>query len=422
MRNHERNLPARVVDRWELPNGLRVVGERLPYLRSVSVGVWLRVGSLLETPEENGLSHFLEHMVFKGTSRYTARGISEAMDAAGGQLDAFTSRDHTCFYAKVIDEDLPLAMDILSDLTMGALIETDELERERGVVLEEIAMDEDSPEDVAMELLSAAQFGDAAPARPILGPAENVRAYTREDLIRYRGRHYTPRSAVLSLAGNYDPAEVLALAEKYFGPWESREPAARMAPYTAADGVLRVREKDVEQLQICLGWPGMPAGDDSLYARGIFSGVFGGSMSSRLFQRVREELGMAYAIYSYGQSYESYGMTGVYAGVSPKNGRLVLDEIRRVAEELLRGGVTPQEFESGKNQMRNSFLMSLESPGSRMQSLGRGTLIGHYRDPETVTARIEAVTLDEVNEAVRRVLSHEPCIAVVGRGAGGFTL
>ena len=410
------------MDRWELPNGLRVVGERIPYLRSVSVGVWLRVGSLLETPEENGLSHFLEHMVFKGTSRHTSRGISEAMDAVGGQLDAFTSRDHTCFYAKVIDEDLPLAMDILSDLTMGALIEPEELERERGVILEEIAMDEDSPEDVAMELLSAAQFGGAAPARPILGPAERVQAYTREDLLRYRGRYYAPYNAVLSLAGNYDPEEVLPLAEKYFGAWQSAEPPVRMQPYTATDGVLRVKEKDVEQLQLCLGWPGIPAGDESLYARGIFTGAFGGSMSSRLFQRVREELGMAYSIYSFSQSYEGYGMTGVYAGVSPKNGEKVLAEIRRIAADLMRDGVTEQEFASGKNQLRNGFLMSLESPGSRMQSLGRGTLIGRYRAPEEVVACIEHVTREDVNAAIRRVLSHEPCVSVVGRGAGRFRL
>ena len=207
-------MEKRMFDHWTLSNGLHVVGERLPYLRSVSIGVWLRVGSMMEQPRENGLSHFLEHMVFKGTEKRNTRQIAEEMDAVGGQLNAFTGKDCTCFYAKVIDEDLPLAVDILSDMTLHATLDEGELNKERGVILEEISMEEDSPEDVVHELLSRVQFGDQAAGMPILGPAEQIAAYTRGDLAAYRAKHYHPENCVVALAGNYEPEKVLALNDR----------------------------------------------------------------------------------------------------------------------------------------------------------------------------------------------------------------
>ena len=284
---------GRMRDEWILPNGLRVVGERLPFLRSVSIGAWMHVGSMMEEPAENGLSHFLEHMVFKGTEKRTARQIAEEMDAVGGQLNAFTGRDCTCYYAKVIDEDLPLAVDILADLVLGATIDEKELEKERGVILEEIAMDEDSPEDLVHDLLSAAQFGQQAPGRPILGTAELVSAYTREDLLAFRRKHYGPKETVISLAGNYDPERVQALMEQYFGAWQNELSPLAMPRWTVHTGVNSLREKDTEQMHICMGFPGEGFGGPDVYPLAVVSGVLGGAMSSRLFQRIREDLGLA---------------------------------------------------------------------------------------------------------------------------------
>ena len=403
-------------DHWTLENGLHVVGERLPYLRSVSIGVWMRVGSMMETPAENGLSHFLEHMVFKGTEKRSTRDIAEEMDAVGGQMNAFTGKDCTCFYAKVIDEDLPLAVDILSDMTLHASLDETEFNKERGVILEEISMEEDSPEDVVHELLSRIQFGDQAAGMPILGPAEQIAAYTRDDLANYRARHYHPENCVVALAGNYDPEQVLALIQQYFGEWKKSGQRQTVPPMQPIPGQKAAKEKDTEQLHICLGYPGTFLGSDELYPMSVMNNLLGGAMSSRLFQKIREEMGMAYSIYTYPSTYVGCGTFAVYAGVSPKNGHAVLDETLKQLDLLCRDGVTEKEFREAKNQLRGSYLLGLESPGSRMQSMGRGQLhLDRCMTPEETVAKIEAVTIESVNAVARRIFSNAPCISVVGK-------
>ena len=411
-------MEKRMFDHWTLSNGLHVVGERLPYLRSVSIGVWLRVGSMMETPAENGLSHFLEHMVFKGTEKRSTRDIAEEMDAVGGQMNAFTGKDCTCFYAKVIDEDLPLAVDILSDMTLHASLDETEFNKERGVILEEISMEEDSPEDVVHELLSRIQFGDQAAGMPILGPAEQIAAYTRDDLANYRARHYHPENCVVALAGNYDPEQVLALMQQYFGEWKKSGQRQTVPPMQPVPGQKAAREKDTEQLHICLGYPGTFLGSDELYPMSVMNNLLGGAMSSRLFQKIREEMGMAYSIYTYPSTYVGCGTFAVYAGVSPKNGHAVLDETLKQLDLLCRDGVTEKEFREAKNQLRGSYLLGLESPGSRMQSMGRGQLhLDRCMTPEETVAKIEAVTIESVNAVARRIFSNAPCISVVGKQA-----
>lgn len=411
-------MEKRMFDHWTLENGLHVVGERLPYLRSVSIGVWMRVGSMMETPAENGLSHFLEHMVFKGTEKRSTRDIAEEMDAVGGQMNAFTGKDCTCFYAKVIDEDLPLAVDILSDMTLHASLDETEFNKERGVILEEISMEEDSPEDVVHELLSHIQFGDQAAGMPILGPAEQIAAYTRDDLANYRARHYHPENCVVALAGNYDPEQVLALMQQYFGEWKKSGQRQTVPPMQPIPGQKAAREKDTEQLHICLGYPGTFLGSDELYPMSVMNNLLGGAMSSRLFQKIREEMGMAYSIYTYPSTYVGCGTFAVYAGVSPKNGHAVLDETLKQLDLLCRDGVTEKEFREAKNQLRGSYLLGLESPGSRMQSMGRGQLhLDRCMTPEETVAKIEAVTMESVNAVARRIFSNAPCISVVGKQA-----
>ncbi len=416
-----RRMEKRMFDHWTLENGLHIVGERLPYLRSVSIGVWMRVGSMMETPAENGLSHFLEHMVFKGTEKRSTRDIAEEMDAVGGQMNAFTGKDCTCFYAKVIDEDLPLAVDILSDMTLHAALDPIEFNKERGVILEEISMEEDSPEDVVHELLSRIQFGDQAAGMPILGPAEQIAAYTRDDLANYRARHYHPENCVVALAGNYDPERVLALMQQYFGEWQKSGQRQTVPPMAPIPGQKAAKEKDTEQLHLCLGYPGTFLGSDELYPMSVMNNLLGGAMSSRLFQRIREEMGMAYSIYTYPSTYVGCGTFAVYAGVSPKNGHAVLEETLKQLDLLRREGVTEKEFREAKNQLRGSYLLSLESPGSRMQSMGRGQLhLDRCMTPEETVAKIEAVTMEDVNAVARRIFAAEPCISVVGKQAESY--
>ncbi len=421
MENMMKNNPGandRMHDEWLLPNGLRVVGERLPYLRSVSIGAWMHVGSMMEEKSESGLSHFLEHMVFKGTQKRTARQIAEEMDAVGGQINAFTGRDCTCFYAKVIDENLELAVDILSDLVIHATMDETELEKERGVILEEISMDEDSPEDLVHDLLQAAQFGEQSPGQPILGPAAQIAAYTRQDLLDFRRKHYAPGETVVALAGSYDPEKVLQWVTKYFGAWQNEIPPVQTPDWQVLTGRQILREKETEQMHICLGFPGMAYGTEGVYPLAVANNILGGAMSSRLFQRIREDLGMAYSIYSYPNTYKGVGTFGIYAGVSPKNARTVLAEIRAELERFVREGITEKEFRDSVTQLRSGYLMGLESPGARMQGLGRSTLLrGRPLAHEETLAAIEAVTMEKVMEVARKVLTQEPCIAIVGKGA-----
>ena len=416
------NLGAndRMHDEWLLPNGLRVVGERLPYLRSVSIGAWMHVGSMMEEKAESGLSHFLEHMVFKGTEKRTARQIAEEMDAVGGQLNAFTGRDCTCFYAKVIDENLELAMDILADLVINATMDETELEKERGVILEEISMDEDSPEDLVHDMLQAAQFGEQSPGQPILGPADQIAAYTRDDLLNFRKKHYAPKETVVALAGNYDPDKVLAWVTEYFGGWENDMAPVETPDWQVLTGVNAIREKDTEQMHICMGFPGMAYGTEGVYPLAVANNILGGAMSSRLFQRIREDLGLAYSVYSYPNTYKGVGTFGLYAGVSPKNAELVLQEIRAELDKFVTEGITEKEFRDSVTQLRSGYLMGLESPGARMQGLGRSTLLrGKPLSHEATLAAIEAVTMEKVMEVARDVLTQDPCIAIVGKGAEG---
>jgi predicted Zn-dependent peptidase len=405
-------------DQWTLSNGLRVVGEYLPHVRSASIGVWIKVGSMMETPQENGLSHFIEHMVFKGTGKRSARDIAEEMDAVGGQLNAFTSKECTCFYAKVIDEDLPLAVDILSDLTLNATLDERELNKERGVILEEISMVEDTPEDLVHELLSEAQFQGQALGMPILGPAERIRGYSRNDLAAFKSTHYRPENVVVAIAGNYDRAALEKLLSAAFGSWMSAGATDMPGQMNPQSQRVLFRDKDTEQVHICLGYPGKPMGHNDIYPMAVFNNILGGGMSSRLFQRVREELGMAYTIYSYPATYPNCGVLNLYAGSSPENAGTVLEQMNIEAKKLLKDGVTDKEFNQAKAQLKGSNILGLESASGRMQAIGRGELLlRHPPTPEETIDKIQKVTKEDVLRVAEETLSIAPSVAVVGRHA-----
>ncbi len=404
-------------DQITLPGGLRVVGERLTHVRSCTVGCWVKVGSMNERPEENGLSHFIEHMVFKGTATRSARAIAEEMDDVGGQLNAFTAKDCTCYYAKVIDEDLPLAVDLLADLALRPRFDAGELAKERGVVLEEIAMVEDTPDDLVGDVLSEAQFAGSL-RRPVLGPGRLIKRYSREDLLGYWRRHYHPKNMVVAIAGNYDWDAFLALVSRYFRDFPNEAGEAAAPGRQRLLSGRKAREKDTEQLQIAIGYPGAPLESDDRYALTVLNNALGGGMSSRLVQRIREELGMAYSVYSFPTSYPGMGTFTVYAGTSPENGETVIREIEKELKKALDGGFTEKEFQSAKAQLKGGYVLALESSSGRMQALGRGMLLlNRLTTPEETLSKIEAVTREDVLRAARNVLAAKPSAAVVGKNA-----
>lgn len=408
-------------DQITLSNGLRIIGEKIDHFRSVSVGLWLNAGSQFEIPPEAGISHFLEHMAFKGTTKRTARQIAEEMDAVGGQLNAFTSKECTCFYAKVVDEHLPLAMDVLADLVTAPKFDPEELEKEKGVVLEEIAMAEDAPEDVVHELIMLAHFGDQPVARPILGTEERVSAFTPEGMRTYWGEMYTPDSAVLALAGNYDWAMVTELAETLLGKWSNKRRALSDSQTNATRPSHLFREKDIEQANICLGFPGIKIGAKDGFAFSIVNSVLGGSMSSRLFQKIREEKGMAYSIYSYPNAYTDCGMLSIYAATRPESLKAVVDMTLAEIHNLAEKGVTRTEFDMAREQLKASHILGLESTSSRMSSAGRRLLLlNRTRTESEVIDKINALTFEEVNALAHKVLLAPPSIALVGKNAETF--
>ena len=405
-------------DLLTMPNGLRVVGERIPHFRSVSVGLWIGTGSQHERNDEAGLSHFLEHMVFKGTEKRSARQIAEEMDAVGGQLNAFTSKECTCFYAKTVDEHLDLAMDVVCDLATHPTFDPKELEKEKGVVLEEISMAEDTPEDLVHEILMLANYGDQPVARPILGTAEKISGYRRENLANYWSAMYRPQNAVLSIAGNYDWERVQALLKEHLGAWECEGLRAHGCDTQSVAPTCLAREKEIEQVHICLGFPGLSIGDPRNYELSLFNSVYGGAMSSRLFQKIREESGMAYTVYSYPNAYTDCGMLSVYAATNPDTAVQVYEQILEVTRAFTREGLTREEFNMAREQLKASFILGSESTSSRMQSNGRRMLLmNETRTESEVIDRVNAITFESANELMRATLAAPHSLALVGKGA-----
>ena len=406
------------MEKFTLENGLTLLVETMPYLRSASIGVWVKAGSVLETPEENGLSHFMEYMAFKGTQKRTSRQIAEEMDAVGGHLNAATSKLCTNYYAKVIDEDLPLAADILADIVRNPALDRQEMDKERGVILEEIAMVEDSPEDVVYDVLAEAVFGAQPLGQTILGPSERIAAYQPEDLRAFRARHYGPQNTVVAIAGNVEPQRARALVEEKFGDW--RGAAGEIFPEeVAVDEQRRLfRDKDTEQVHLCVSFRGVGMGSPLVYPIAVLNNILGGGTSSRLFQRIREELGMAYTVYSGPSNYPHCGEFTIYAATSPKHAHTVLEQIDIEIHKLLDDGFSEKEFTMAKAQLKGSYVLGLESAYNRMSALGHNQmLLGRVIPPEETIAAIERVTPEDVRAIAAQMLSGPRAYAVVGRKA-----
>ncbi|HEX2175049.1 MAG TPA: pitrilysin family protein [Nocardioidaceae bacterium] len=410
------------VRRTVLPGGLRVVTEAVPGVRSATLGIWLGVGSRDETPTLSGASHFLEHLLFKGTRRRSALDISTALDAVGGELNAFTSKEYTCYHARVIDEDLPMAIDVVTDMVASSLLARDDVEAERDVILDEIAMHDDDPDDVVHNLFQERLWEGTALGRPVTGSTDSISSLSREQVSRYYRRRYRADNTVVAVAGNIDHASVVRRVRRAFSQSDflrdtqaqprSLRPAST-AVATRSGSV--VRRRSTEQASFVLGVPGIKRTDPRRYALGVLNGVLGGGPSSRLFQEVRERRGLAYSVYSYVGHYADAGMFGVAAGCLPGKVDAVLgicrDELARVAEH----GVTAHELELGKGQLRGASVLGLEDTGTRMARVAKAELLhGELLGLEELLRRVDAVTLDDVRALAAELLEARPTLAVVG--------
>ncbi|KQV16154.1 zinc protease [Kitasatospora sp. Root187] len=412
---------AGTVRRTVLPGGLRVVTETLPTVRSATFGIWVGVGSRDETPALNGATHYLEHLLFKGTARRNALEISAALDAVGGEMNAFTAKENTCYYARVLDTDLPLAIDVVCDMLTGSLIRPEDVEAERGVILEEMAMAEDDPGDVVHDLFAQVIYGDSPLGRPILGTQETVKGLTRDQIAGFFHRRYKPEQLVVAAAGNLDHARVVRMVQKAFAPVLEKSkghPAEvrRGVRAVRTAGRVEVLNRSTEQAHLVLGVPGVPRHDDRRWALGVLNAALGGGMSSRLFQEVREKRGLAYSVYSYSSSYADSGLFGIYAGCQPKRVEQVLDICREELAKVVADGITEEELTRAIGQISGSTVLGMEDTGSLMNRIGKAELsYGHHLSVDEMLEKIASVTLADVQEVARDVLgAHRPSLALIG--------
>ncbi|MGL5808600.1 MAG: M16 family metallopeptidase [Nocardioides sp.] len=408
------------VRRTVLPSGLRIVTEQMAGVRSASVGVWVGVGSRDETPALHGCSHFLEHVLFKGTRERSAMDISVALDGVGGEFNAFTAKEYTCFHARVIDEDLPVAIDVLGDMMTSSVVATDDVDAEREVILDEIAMHEDDPDDVVHNLFAAHAWGTAPLGRPIAGTAESIARMTPEQVSRFYRRHYRPETMVVAAAGNLEHAAVVREVRRAFGRRGFLD--GRAEPAGARTGRLRSLRggrvsavRPTEQVNLVLGVGGMARTDDRRFALGVLNTALGGGTSSRLFQEVRERRGLAYSIYSFTSHYADSGTLGVAAGCLPAKVDAVLDTIRAELERVRATGIDADELERGKGQLRGGLVLGMEDSGSRMSRIGKSELMREdLLSLDQVIDRIDEVTVAEVATLAREILSQPEILALVG--------
>ncbi len=395
-----------------LENGMRVLTDAMDSVETVSLGVWVDVGTRHEPAEVNGVAHLLEHMAFKGTERRSALDIAAEIEAVGGHLNAYTSREHTAYYAKVLKEDTALAVDILADILQHSVFDPKELERERAVILQEIGQAIDTPDDIIFDLFQERAFPDQAMGRPVLGRAEIVSRIDRDTVAGYMRRHYGAPGMLLAAAGNVDHDALVALARRAFMRLAG-ERTGRSEPARYVGGDLR-EERDLEQVHVVLGFPGFPFADEDYYAASVVSSALGGGMSSRLFQEVREKRGLVYAIYSFTHAYSDGGLFGIYAGTGEEEVEelmpVLCDEIRRLGE-----GLEPAELERARAQLKAGLLMSLESTTARCEQQAAHMLVfGQPLDLGEMVARIDAVDAAAVARVARRLRAAPPTLTALG--------
>ncbi|WP_309070618.1 M16 family metallopeptidase [Arthrobacter sp.] len=412
-----------VVRRSVLPGGVRVLTEAMPGQRSASIGFWVGVGSRDEADGEHGSTHFLEHLLFKGTQRRTALDIAAAFDEVGGESNAATAKENTCYYARVLDSDLPMAIDVIADMVTSAVIDPEELEQERHVILEEIAMDSDDPSDVAHEKFVEAVLGAHPLGRPIGGTPDAIKAISRDSVLDHYRRYYRPEELVVTAAGGLDHDVVCSLVVQALerAGWTlaaDAAPVPRRAPEPTVlkdSGGVHVIRRAVEQANVLVGCPALTATDDRRFVMSVLNAVLGGGMSSRLFQEIREKRGLAYSTYSFSASYADAGYFAMYAGCSPAKTGQVIGLLSAELERLASEGVSDEELRRAVGQLSGGMVLSLEDSGSRMTRLGRAELVsGEFLGLDLTLERVRAVTADQVQALARQLADAPRTITVVG--------
>ncbi|MBS4172566.1 pitrilysin family protein [Bacillus sp. FJAT-49736] len=401
-----------MIKKYTCQNGLRIVLEEIPTVRSVAIGIWIGTGSRHETKINNGISHFLEHMFFKGTKTRTAREIAEAFDSIGGQVNAFTSKEYTCYYAKVLDNHSQFALETLADMFFHSTFVEEELKKEKNVVYEEIKMYEDTPDDIVHDLLSKAVYENHPLGYPILGTEETLETFNSDTLHQYMHDMYTPDRVVISVAGNVNE-EFIKKIESLFGSYTGgNDSRNELVPIFHAGQM--VKKKETEQAHLCIGYEGLPVGHKQIYDLIVLNNILGGSMSSRLFQEVREQRGLAYSVFSYHSSYKDTGMVTVYGGTGANQLDQLYDTICETLEKIKNQGVTEKEVQNCKEQLKGSLMLSLESTNSRMSRNGKNELLlGYHRSLDEIVEVIDQVTMDKVNSLSKKIFSKESSISLV---------
>ena len=407
------------IRRSEHESGLRLVTERMPWVRSATLGVWVSIGSSDEHPRVSGASHFLEHLLFKGTKTHSAREIAEAFDAVGGDLNAFTGKEHTTFYARILDRDLPMAVEWMCDMLQHSLIRTEDLDAERQVILEEIHMHEDAPDELVHDLFCKTLWPEHPLGRPVLGTEETISSMKREQVRRFWKSHYVPGNFIVAAAGNLEHDEVASMVTRWMdtGPGvpPGRGPVRRGRAAPVPSATVAVRRRPTEQAHISVGTAGLPRSDPRRFAFGVVNDAIGGGMSSRLFQEIREKRGLVYSVYSYHSMFAETGLFVVYAGTTPARAPEVLALIRRELDEVAEKGITGAELDRAKEHMKGSMVLSLEETSGRMSRLGKSELAhGEILTVDDILDRIDAVTADDCRQVAEAVLTRPRALSVIG--------
>ena len=409
------------VRRTVLPSGLRIVTEEVPSVRSAAIGIWVNVGSRDETPAVAGASHFLEHLLFKGTTRRTALEISATIEAVGGEMNAFTSKEYTCFYARVIDTDLPMAIDVVSDLITSSIVSALDVDAERKVVLEEIAMRDDDPSDLVHDLYAETYYGDTTLGRPILGTIKSIKEMSRSSVFNYYKKKYLPQDLVVAVAGNIKHKRVVAMVEEALsrdnfldvkGTPQIRPNTLVKTKPVQSVGLLT---RKTEQAHMFYGMEGVARSDDRRFAMGVLASALGGGMSSRLFQEIREKRGLAYSVYVYAQQFAGSGQIGFYAGCNPTKAIEVVEIIREILADVAENGMSHEEIERAKGAVRGSLVLSQEDSGSRMSRIGKNEIVyGQVMGFDDILKAISRVNPTDVREIASEYLTKSPTLALVG--------
>lgn len=402
-----------MIKKYTCQNGVRVVLENIPTVRSVAIGLWIKTGSVHENEQNNGISHFLEHMFFKGTTTKNAKELAEAFDSIGGQVNAFTSKEYTCYYAKVLDNHASYALNVLGDMFFNSVFDPEELEKEKNVVYEEIKMYEDTPDDIVHDLLSTAVYEKNPLAYPILGREETLSTFNSDTLRQYVHDMYTPDRLVISIAGNVDE-KFMKEVDQLFGSYKGGQKVKNVQEKPFFHCNTLQRKKETEQAHLCLGYEGLPIGHPDAYSLIVMNNVLGGSMSSRLFQEVREQRGLAYSVYSYHSGYQDSGLVTIYGGTGAQQMDVLFETIQNTIDLFKRKGITAKELNNSKEQLKGNLMLSLESTNSRMSRNGKNELmLGKHRSLDEIVELIDAVTEESVADITKKVFTDKHAMAYI---------